>query len=75
MTFGPRKDAEAQYCEWSKALDIFVTMITDLEKHCSSSLLSTALKQLVLTLSSSGKTVMSGSKYWQEMAGGERGGG
>ena len=44
MTFGPRKDADAQCREWSQALDIFVTMIRDLEKYCSSSLLSTALK-------------------------------
>ena len=44
ITFGPRKDAEDQLSEWTEALDIYVTMITDLEKHCSSSLLSAALK-------------------------------
>ena len=44
INFGPRKDAEAQLREWSQALEIYVKMITDLEKHCSSSLLSAALK-------------------------------
>ena len=44
MTYGPTKDVNVQYSQWSMALAIFVTMITDLEKTRTTPLLKTSLK-------------------------------
>ena len=44
MTYGPTKDVNVQYSQWSMALAIFVTMITDLEKTRTLPLLKTSLK-------------------------------